>query len=288
MARRASFASPSLLSLMLIAAVTAPLCSMPRKTPDVPFQVMPRIVLLLRLTVAAAADETIPSQVADELARLEPLRMLLFVMLSVLPAAPPVLLMPRKMLAPVPKRESFWIVLFVIVIVPVAALRSPAKLVTAVVVPLMPIWMESAVVVLPTVLPLRVTLPPVPAVSMPRTTKPTAGVALLAVMPPTLLVWMLSVPVEVAKIPSVTLPVTVEVVVIAPVADAEPTVLPELVPMLTVPPRTLIPAKMPPEVVALLVVEKAILVTVFPCTSEAGELATVISMPRYRAATAAL
>ena len=72
-------------------------------------------------------------------------------------------------------------------IVPVAMFKMPAKVVTAVVVGLIPTWIEFAAVVLPIVFPLNVTLVPVPAMSMPRTTKPIAAVGLLAVMPPTLL-----------------------------------------------------------------------------------------------------
>jgi len=78
-------------------------------------------------------------------------------------------------------------VLFVIVFVPVAPLKMPVKFVTAVVVPLIPTWIEFAAVVLPTVLPVSVTLAAAPAVSMPRTTKPIPAVPLLAVIPPTLL-----------------------------------------------------------------------------------------------------
>src|SRR6516162_9251943 len=191
-------ASPSLLSLMLIATVAAPLFSIPRNAPLVPFQVMPRIRLLLRLTVPAAADDTIPSLVAAAFAWFRPAITLLPVMLSVLAAAAPVLLIPWKTLAALPRTESFWTVLFVIEFVPVAALRMPVKLVTAVVVPLMPTWIEFAVVVLPIVLLLSVTLAPAPLVSIPRTTNPIVAVALLAVIPPTLLFWTFSVPVEVA------------------------------------------------------------------------------------------
>ena len=118
---------------------------------------------------------------------------LLPVMLSVVPVALPELLIPWKIEAPEPKAESFWTVLFVIEIVPVAAFKMPTKVVTAVVVGLIPTWIEFAAVVLPTVLPLSVTLAPAPLVSMPRTTKPIVAVALLAVMPPTLLFWTLTV-----------------------------------------------------------------------------------------------
>ena len=64
--------------------------------------------------------------------------------------------------------------------------------------------------------------------------------------------------------PSVRLPVTVEVTVIAPVVVAEPIVFPVVVPMLTEPPSTLMPAKTPGAAAELLVVENEIAVTVFP------------------------
>src|SRR5262245_54459527 len=144
----------------------------------------------------------------------------------------------------------------------------PAKLVTAVVVPLIPTWIESAVVVLPIVLPLIVTFVLVPAISMPRTTKPTVAVALLAVMLPTMLFLTSNAPGEagtvVAKIPSVREPVAVEVTVMAPLPVDAPIVFPVVVPMFTDPPRTLTPAKTPGEVDELLVVERAIPETVFP------------------------
>jgi hypothetical protein len=156
-------------------------------------------------------------------------------------------------------------VLFVMEIVPVAMLEMPTNVVTAVVVPLIPTWIEFAAVVLPMVLPLIVTLAPAPLVSIPRTTKPTAAVALLAVIPPTLLFWMLSVAAGAfAEMPSVRLAVVVEVIAIAPVVVAEPIVFPVVVPMLTEPPKTLIPAKTPGAVAKALVVENEIAVTVFP------------------------
>src|SRR5215831_19464434 len=165
---RLALASPSLLSLMLIAVVTAPVSSIPRNAPVVACQDMPRTRLLLRLAVAATAELMIPSLLPVLL--LVPFSTLLFVMLRV--PVPPVLLMPWKIPAPDPRTEQFWTVLFVIAIVPVAALRIPARVVTAVVVPEIPTWIELAAVVLPIVFPLIVTLPFVPFVSIPRTTNP--------------------------------------------------------------------------------------------------------------------
>ena len=67
---------------------------------------------------------------------------------------------------------------------------------------------------------------------------------------------------------------------IAPVVVAEPIVFPVVVPMLTEPPSTLIPAKTPGAVAKALVVENEIAVTVFPWMPDAGETATVISIAR--------
>jgi hypothetical protein len=108
-------------------------------------------------------------------------------------------------------------------------------------------------------------LAPAPAVSMPRTAKPMAALGLLAVIPPTLLFWTLTVaPGATMEMPSVRLPVTVEVTAIALVVVAEPIVFPVVVPTLTEPPSTLIPAKTPGATAELLVVAKEIAVTVFP------------------------
>src|SRR4029079_5010761 len=110
-----------------------------------------------------------------------------------------------------------------VIVVPEAVLMTPLRLVTAVVVPVIPTWIEFAVVVLPTVLPLIVGFEP--AVSMPRNELPIVAVGLLTVMPPTLLFWTVEL-VAVAWIPSTSPPLAAafEVTVIAPVPVEAPTV----------------------------------------------------------------
>ena len=64
-------------------------------------------------------------------------------------------------------------------------------------------------------------------------------------------------------------------IAIVPLPVPTPMVLAALVPILTVPPRMLIPEKIPDPEAVVADVENEMAVMVFPCISEAGEAATV-------------
>ena len=68
----------------------------------------------------------------------------------------------------------------------------------------------------------------------------------------------------------------------ASVPVVAPTVFPVVVPMFTFPPSTEIPEKIPAVVAVPIVVEKLILLTVFPCTFDTVVVPTVISIPLYK------
>ena len=66
--------------------------------------------------------------------------------------------------------------------------------------------------------------------------------------------------------------------VMAPLADSAPMILAEEVPIFTVPPRILMPEKIPEPEVLVEAVVTVKFVMVFPCISEVGDAATVSSI----------
>ncbi len=149
---------------MLIAVVSTPEFSIPIKEADVEPIVAPLIIFVKMFNVSAAAEFSIPLK--SPVPELVP-AIIEFVEIVSNPLAP-ILLIPVYADEDVPNAEQFCIVFPVMEITPVAAFRIPVNLQTpVVVVPLVPIVIECAVVVLPIELLAIIKLPAVPAVFIP-------------------------------------------------------------------------------------------------------------------------
>ena len=148
---------------MVMDEVTTPEFEMAVKIPVVLVMLKLRMILAFIDKVVAAAEFINPDEVPAV-----PVTVALRIKFELMVTAlPPVFTIPLIIDAAVPKTTVFATVLLSIFIVPVAVLLIPCMLQTPVVVPVSPIAIELASVVLPMVLFLIVKLPNAPAVAIP-------------------------------------------------------------------------------------------------------------------------
>ena len=184
-----------------------------------------------------------------------------------------------------PKELKCWMVLFVTTkVVGELGALMPAASVAPVEVPFVPACMLLAVL-LPMVLLLIVREADTADTVIPKTPDATAAVVPVAIQAPIWLLLMTKVPVEAELIPTIEPLETLTVATNAPVPVVAPIVLPAAVPMLALPAETLMPHNTPNPVETVLLVVKAMAVTVLPCMSLATPPAVkAAAMPTKRVA----